>query len=280
MLCFAANSLLCRLALLTSKIDPATFTSVRLVSAAATLLLLVGVSRGSKLRPSPPDWRSVVALFAYAVLFSFAYVRLGAGTGALLLFGAVQLTMFAVALRKGERFSAKSWTALGIAVAGLVVLVLPGLSAPDPAAAALMAGAGVAWGALSILGRGNPDPLGTNAVNFAACVPLTLIVSLLATSILHVTLAGVMLALASGIVASGVGYVVWYSALRRLSRSHAATVQLSVPVIAAFGGVLLLAEPVSLRLVIASVSLLGAVAVIVTQPAVNRPEPRPWQSSR
>ena len=269
MLAFAANSLLCRLALGSRLIDAASFASVRMISGAVALGLIMLVRR--PLRIVSTDWRSVLALFAYMVLFSFAYLSLGAGTGALILFGAVQITMFGFALRAGERFSPLSWVGLSAAVLGLIFLVSPGLTAPDPLGAVLMAIAGIAWGLYSLLGRGVADPVAATAGNFIYSVPLVAAVSLLSVHDFSVSLGGLVLAIASGAVASGCGYVIWYAALPGLTAARAATVQLSVPVIAALGGVALISEQVTLRLVFASAVTLGGVALVFTQRATKPP---------
>jgi drug/metabolite transporter (DMT)-like permease len=197
--------------------------------------------------------------------FSFAYVTLGAGTGALILFSAVQLTMFVVALRGGEHFPLPSWLGLAIAVAGLVYLVSPGLTAPDPLGAVLMALAGIAWGVYSLRGRGTADPLSSTASNFICVVPMVILLILVFVGNIRVSPPGLALAVTSGAVTSGLGYVAWYAALRGLSGTRAATVQLSVPVIAAIGGVLLLAEPITLRLLVASAATLGGVWIVLIQ---------------
>jgi drug/metabolite transporter (DMT)-like permease len=264
MIAFAANSLLCRLALGPDLIDPASFATVRVVSGAITLRLIV-LLRGGPRSNGGADWRSAFMLFAYMACFSFAYVSLGAGTGALILFGAVQLTMFMFALRGGERFTILSWTGLAVAMFGLIYLVFPGLSAPDPAGAALMTLAGVAWGLYSLLGKGAANPLDATRRNFLYCVPLVLGVSLLFLRDLSVSTTGLALAAASGAIASGCGYVIWYAALPHLTAARASIVQLSVPVIAAFGGVALLSEQMTLRLVLASVATLGGVATVLVQ---------------
>jgi drug/metabolite transporter (DMT)-like permease len=268
MLAFAANSLLCRLALGQGLIDAATFTTVRVISGAATLCLIVLLRRRPR-EPSTANRRSAVMLFTYMAFFSFAYRSLGAGTGALVLFGAVQLTMFIVALHEGEHFSWLSWAGLTAAILGLIFLVSPGLTAPDPVGAVLMAIAGIAWGFYSLLGRGATDPLEATARNFVYSVPLVLVVSLLFWSDFSGTPKGLALAVASGTVASGCGYVIWYAALAGLSGTRAATVQLTVPVIAAFGGVVLLSEQITLRLLIASAATLGGVAIVVAQRAAK-----------
>jgi drug/metabolite transporter (DMT)-like permease len=262
MLAFAGNSLLCRLALGQGLIDAASFTTVRVVSGAVLLGALTWRSASPAGRIAL-DWRTVAALSAYMICFSFAYLSLAAGTGALLLFGAVQLTMFAVALRAGERLATRAWLGVALAVFGLGYLVAPGVTAPEPAGALLMTVAGIAWGLYSLLGRGNANALRATALNFIGSVPVVAIVSVLALRGFHGTWQGLLLAVISGAVTSGLGYVVWYAALRHLTAARAATVQLSVPVIAALGGVVLLAEPVTLRLVLASVLTLGGIALVV-----------------
>lgn len=264
MVAFAANSVLCRLALGDGHIDAASFTAIRVISGA---LLLAGFviyrDRGRVTRDA--DWRAALALFSYMVFFSFAYLSLGAGTGALILFGAVQLTMFIVALRSGETFSPVAWLGLLVAFAGLIYLVLPGITAPEPLGALLMMIAGISWGAYSLLGRSAPDPTRATAWNFLLCVPLVIVVVGVFANQLQVSVYGVVLAIASGMAASGLGYVTWYAALQGLAATSAATVQLSVPVIAAIAGVLLLAEEPTLRLVIASITTLGGVALVLSQ---------------
>jgi drug/metabolite transporter (DMT)-like permease len=267
MLCFAANSLLCRLALAPQLIDPATFTSVRVLSAATMLSLVVWLRRRHFPRLSYANPRSIAALFAYLVFFSFAYTRLSAGTGALILIGGVQLTMFCIALHEGERFSLPSWLGLGLALLGVLYLVLPGVSAPDPLGAGLMAMSGVAWGFFSLLARGVDHPVESNADNLLCCLLPAALVNLYCLGDFTGTSAGLGLAVASGAIATGFGYIVWYLALRDLSAAHAATVQLSMPAIAALGGVAFLAEPLSLRLLIASAAMLGGIAIVVTQRA-------------
>ena len=268
MLAFAANSLLCRMALGAGLVDAASFTGIRIVSGAIVLGLIILPRWREHGRPAV-NWGSVAALFAYMICFSIAYLSLSAGTGALILFGAVQLTMFTVALRAGEPFSTASWAGLLLAIGGLVYLVSPGVTAPDAMGALLMAIAGIAWGFYSLLGRNSADPMESTAYNFIYCVPLTVLTSLLFLGDLRVTITGASLAVASGAVASGLGYFVWYAALRGLTAMRAATVQLSVPVIAAFGGVVLLAEDVTLRLVLASAATLGGVAIVLRQKAAS-----------
>jgi drug/metabolite transporter (DMT)-like permease len=257
---FAGNSILCRMALAEGAIDPVTFTAIRLVSGAAALWL---IARWAGREPVAPGgaWSPAALLFAYALPFSLAYVSLSAGTGALILFGAVQLTMIGAALRAGERPRRLQWIGFALAVAGLITLLSPGLSAPPPVGAALMVLAGVSWGLYSLLGRGVPDPLAQTGVNFLRAAPLGLAAGLVALPWMHVAPRGAMLAVASGALTSGVGYVLWYSALRGLSASRAAFVQLPVPVLTAAGGVLLLDETVSLRLLIAAAAVISGIAL-------------------
>ncbi len=263
MVAFAANSLLCRLALHTpSAIDPTSFASLRIASGAIVLALILRLKSGPAAR-TRPDWFAAVALFAYAALFSFAYQLLSAATGALVLFGAVQLTMLGAGLRAGERFVPLGWFGFALAVGGLVYLVSPGLTAPPAAGTVLMIGAGIAWGVYSLRGRGTNDPLAATAGNFLRATPLALLASVLLIGQFHADMRGVALALASGAITSGMGYVIWYAALRGLSALRAATVQLSVPPIAALGGVVLLSESITLRLVVASIATLGGIALVL-----------------
>jgi drug/metabolite transporter (DMT)-like permease len=266
MLAFAANSLLCRLALQQPIIDPASFGSIRLASGALVLGLIVRLQAGHG-TPARPDWPAAAMLFAYVACFSFAYLTLSAGTGALILFGAVQVTMIGAGLRAGEQFRPVAWGGLLLAVGGLVYLVSPGLSAPPLVGAVLMAVAGVAWGGYSLRGRGVPDPLAATAGNFLRATPLAIGLSLLTVGGAHATLPGAALAVASGALTSGIGYVVWYAALTGLTAMRAATVQLSVPPIAALGGALLLGETITPRLALASAAILGGIALVLTSRA-------------
>lgn len=270
---FAANSLLARGALAGGGrlIDAASFTAVRLVSGAVVLWVLLrargggGEQRGS--------WGSALALFAYAAGFSLAYVRLGAGVGALLLFGCVQATMLGAGVVRGERPRVLEWVGLLVALGGLVGLTAPGASAPDPLGAVLMAAAGVAWGLYSLRGRASQAPLAATAGNFLRSVPMATglsALSALAVEPPRATAAGLGLAVASGALASGVGYSLWYAALPHLTATRAAIIQLAVPVLAAAGGVLLLAEPLSVRLLGAGSALLGGVLLALTAGAARR----------
>lgn len=263
LIAFASNSILCRLALGAGAIDAGSFTAVRLGSGAALLLLVRGAAGARSIAGGRSGWISAAMLFSYATAFSFAYLRLGVGTGALVLFGAVQATMILGALRSGERFVPLEGIGLVLAVAGLIFLVAPGLTAPSPLGCGLMAAAGISWGVYTLRGRGTGDPLGDTARNFARSLLFAVGIGLIALRGLHLTAHGVLLAVISGALASGVGYVLWYAALRGLSSIRAAAVQLSVPVLAAAGGVAFLSEAVSLRLVVAAVLILGGVALAI-----------------
>ena len=269
MTAFAANSILCRMALKTTAIDPATFTLIRLASGAATLWLIVRVRTGANVRAG--SWPSAFGLFAYAAAFSFAYVSLSAGTGALILFGAVQATMILYGLLRGERFTPLQTVGLLIALGGLVALLLPGATAPHWAGATLMAIAGIAWGAYSLMGRASTHPIETTAGNFLRAAVLGALLSIVSIGVFAWDARGALLAVLSGAVASGVGYAIWYTVLPALRATHAATVQLSVPVIAAIGGVLLLGEHLSLRLVLCSVATLGGIALVLHARKLKKP---------
>ncbi|NMM05840.1 DMT family transporter [Polaromonas sp.] len=268
LLAFAGNSLLCRLALKHTGIDPASFTSVRILSGALTLWLITR-SR-SRSASGAGNWPSALALFVYAAAFSYAYVSLPAATGALLLFGAVQATMIGYGLWLGERLLVRQWLGLLCAFAGLAGLLLPGLSAPPALGAALMLGAGVAWGVYSLRGKAAGDPTRVTSGNFLRAAPMAALLSLLTVRWSAVDLAGLGYALASGALASGVGYAIWYSALRGLKATSAATLQLSVPVLAALGGIVFLGETVTGRLLLASATILGGIALVMARPAAPK----------
>lgn len=266
MLAFAGNSLLCRLALRNTAIDPASFSTVRLAAGALALALIAALRGGSRIRPLAGNWISALALFAYAESFSFAYLSLSAGSGALLLFGAVQISMIGWGIRGGERLGGRQIGGLLLAIAGLVVLLLPGLSAPPLSGALLMAGAGVAWAVYSLRAKSAGDPTSVTAGNFVRAVPLALALSLATLPSMRWDAAGIGWGVASGALCSGVGYAIWYAALGRLKLTSAATVQLSVPVIAAVGGVLFLGESASLRLAACGLAVLGGVALVLLAP--------------
>ncbi|MFP5354429.1 MAG: DMT family transporter [Gemmatimonadota bacterium] len=270
MAAFAGNSLLCRAALKGTSIDAASFTAIRLVSGAVALWLIVKATRSDGVGAG--NWRSAIALFVYALAFSLAYVHLSTATGALLFFAAVQATMIGYGLWSGERMWWLQVMGLVLALGGLVGLLLPGLSAPPILDAALMLGAGVAWGVYSLRGKGPGNPVRVTAGNFlrAALIASTLGLLFLSRERPSMAAAGVGLAVASGALASGVGYAIWYRVLPSLRATTAASVQLSVPVIAALGGVMFLGESVTVRLVLASLAILGGIALVVLE---RRPMP-------
>lgn len=258
MIAFAANSLLCRIALTQTAIDPAGFTIIRMLAGAVTLSLIV-LARKRSLRNSG-SWQGAFSLLAYAVAFSFAYVNLPAGTGALLLFGSVQATMIVTGLYQGEHLRIMQWIGLLTAFGGLIVLVAPGIHAPDPLGAALMAIAGMAWGVYSLLGRKLGDPLVATAGNFLRAAPFSLLLLPLVGS---VDSQGAIFAVLSGSISSGVGYAIWYSILPSLKATQAASVQLTVPVIASTAAVFILGENFTFNLIIASVAILGGIALVI-----------------
>jgi drug/metabolite transporter (DMT)-like permease len=265
LLAFAANSVLARLALRADAIDPASYSAIRLATGALMLALIVA-ARGS--RPGGAgNWRGAALLALYAVPFSFAYVALTTGTGALILFGTVQITMIGAGLLLGERPPGTTWLGAALAAVGLVALVLPGLAAPPLGAAALMAVAGMAWGAYSLVGRGATEPLLATGGNFLRAAPLGLAAlaaaALLAPAAHRVTGPGAALATASGALASGLGYVAWYAALPGLTRTQAALTQPAVLVLAAAAGVVLLGEPLTLRLVLSGSAILAGIALVI-----------------
>lgn len=261
---FALNSLLCRMALGGGEIDAASFTTVRLVSGALILSVILLISKKWNTATTRGNWPSAVFLFAYAICFSFAYLGLTTGTGALILFGSVQITMIGVSLFKGERPGLLEWLGLGLAFGGLIYLVFPGLSAPPLVSSLLMATAGVAWGLYTLRGKGSADPLADTMGNFVRSVPMVIFASLPFLSQINLSSRGIILAIISGAVTSGLGYTVWYSALKFHTATRVAILQLSVPVIAAAGGVFLLSEAADLRLFVAGALILGGIGLAVS----------------
>ena len=297
MTAFAGNSVICRLALKQTSIDAASFTFIRIISGAIALWFIVKFRKrlmvdrttsplverspnsppvtrlprrslakaGHSSLPRAGNWPSALALFAYAAAFSFAYISLSAGTGALLLFGAVQATMIIWGLRQGEHLRARQWVGLAFALGGLVALLSPGLSAPPLGGSILMLGAGIAWGIYSLRGQASGDPISETAGNFLRAVPLAAVLSVAFLPWASLDRAGIGFAILSGTIASGVGYAIWYTALPGLKAASAATVQLSVPVLAAAGGILFLGESITLRLLLASLAVLGGIALVVIE---------------
>ena len=258
---FAFNSILCRMALATGEIDAASFTVIRLVSGTVTLAAIILATGKTRSLAKNGNWASAFFLFAYAIAFSFAYLGLTTATGALILFGCVQLTMFGVSLYGGVRPGVLEWVGLVVAFTGLVYLVLPGLAAPPLMNALLMAAAGIAWGFYTLRGKGSEDPLADTAGNFLRAVPMVVIIGTVFISSIQISGRGAMLAILSGAIASGIGYSVWYAALKHHTPTRAAVLQLSVPVIAAVGGIVLLSETASIRLLIAAALILGGIGL-------------------
>ena len=261
MVAFAGNSILCRLALRDGAIDPASFTSIRLAAGALALLAILFVSRPRASLRASGSWPSALALFVYAICFSYAYISLSAGMGALILFGFVQATMIAIGLAQGDRPGLMAWFGWSIAFGGLVWLVLPGVEAPQPGGALLMAAAGIAWGIYSIRGKSEADALAATTSNFVLSIGFVAALTALTVAASDISPRGVAFAIASGALTSGVGYVIWYAALDHLTAMQAALVQLSVPALATAGGVALLGEPLSVRLLVSSALVLGGISV-------------------
>ncbi|WP_326490258.1 DMT family transporter [Shewanella sp. AS1] len=263
LLAFASNSVLCRLALGEQAIDAASFTSVRLLSGILVLMLILGLKQSPDSVSSKGSWRSALFLFIYAIAFSFAYISLETGVGALILFGSVQLTLILLGLASGSRLRALEWCGLLLAFSGFVYLLLPGLSAPPLLGFCLMSLAGAAWGFYTFAGKGSKNPLMDTGYNFLRTLPLVLILMALSFSQFSWTQEGILLAIISGGITSGLGYTIWYIALGGLSAIQAAVVQLLVPVIAALGGVIFAGEELSGRLVIAALMILGGTLVVI-----------------
>ena len=263
MIAFAANSLLNRLALGNSTVDASSYTAMRLVSGAIMLGVIGTATKEKGWIIQRGNWQSAAFLFLYAIAFSFAYLSLNTGTGALLLFGSVQLTMILAALYNRECPSILEWMGLFLALGGLVYLVFPGLKAPSPLGSMLMVAAGISWGFYTLRGRGSSDPLADTASNFIRAVPFVLVISLFNAKNIHLSTYGLILAGISGAITSGLGYVIWYAALRGLTTTRAATVQLAVPVLAAWGGIIFLSEEVSFRLLLAGILVLGGIGLAV-----------------
>lgn len=266
MIAFAANSVLCRIALGNELIDAATFTTIRLGSGALSLLVILYLKQPQyfeKLSIKTFNFSSSFSLFLYAICFSYAYIEISTGTGALILFGTVQLTMIVAGIVKGEKPTLTVWTGTTLAFGGLVYLILPGVDAPSSVNAILMAMSGFAWAIYTLRGRKSANPIADTTWNFVGTLPFIALTSAVAATAFSTTLQGIILAIASGAIASGMGYAIWYTVLPSLSRTVAAIVQLSVPTIAAFGGVIFMLEPFSTRLILASIATLGGIAMVI-----------------
>ena len=263
LLAFAANSVLCRMALGDKTIDASSFTIIRLLSGAIVLTIILKIKNKSKQAKTKGNWYSSIMLFLYAITFSFAYITLDTGTGALILFGAVQITMILLSIYAGNRLHILEWMGLIIAFTGFIYLILPGVNIPSIRGFLLMAIAGIAWGIYTLNGRKSKNPLMDTAYNFIRTIPFLIILLIISISQVNYSTEGIWLAIISGGVTSGIGYTIWYMALGGLSATQAAVVQLLVPVIAAFGGVIFIAEKITFRLTMASFLILGGILVIV-----------------
>ena len=267
LLAFAGNSLICRMALQLTEIDPATFNTIRLVSGAVFLGLFITASRS--IGRIEGTWVGAVALFIYAIAFAYAYSGMPAGTGALLLFGSIQVAMLITGMVMGERFSQVQLLGLGLAVIGLVALMWPAVGAPDPSSGVLMVISGVAWAVYTLMGRGAGNPMAATAGNFLRATPIAIgfyLVGWATFGDVSWDIPGVFYALVSGVVTSGMGYICWYASVKELKVTHAATVQLSVPIIAAVGGVIFLNEAITQLLVFVSISVLCGIALVIFNP--------------
>ena len=270
MLAFAANSVLARLALGPVGADAMAYTGIRLASGAIALAVLLAAAHRGRGYRIAGSWTGAAALAGYALAFSIAYIMLGAGVGALILFASVQIGVIGAAIVKGDRPGILEWTGLAVAFTGLVYLVSPGLTAPAPLGALLMVAAGLCWAAYTLIGRGSQSPLADTTGNFIRTLPLALPLVLIGSLWHGLDTATLLYAVASGVVASGLGYAIWYAVLPSLARTQAAIVQLSVPAIAAAGGVILIAESLTLRLVVSSLAILGGVALALLTASKRR----------
>ena len=266
---FAANSVLCRLALGTNAIDATSFTTIRLLSGIAILFVLIQLTRliqkptkDLKLQ-SKGSWLSAAMLFIYAVAFSFGYISLDTGTGALILFGAVQITMILSNVVTGNKLHLSEWLGLALAFTGFVYLIMPSVTTPSLTGFVLMSISGMAWAFYTLLGRKSKNALNDTAFNFLRTVPFIFILMVFSLDSLHVSSSGIMLAILSGAIASGVGYFVWYIALAGLSVTQAAVLQLFVPIIAALGGVIFTSELITVRLIESSALVLGGILMVI-----------------
>lgn len=260
---FAANSVLCRMALGEKTIDPSSFTIIRLFSGTIILLFIMKIKYRVKTKITKMRWLSSGMLFIYAVSFSFAYMTLSTGTGALVLFGSVQTALILISIYSGYRPHLSEWIGLLIAFSGFIFLVLPNISTPSFVGFILMSIAGFAWGVYSWLGIASKNPITETALNFTAALPFVIILMIFAIPYLQASAKGIILAIISGSAASGIGYILWYSALRGMSATESAVVQLFVPIIAAFGGVIFISETITARLLIASILILGGILTVV-----------------
>lgn len=263
LIAFAANSVLCRLALGNDAIDASSFTVIRLLSGTIALLIIISISRDTTKATTKGSWVASFMLFLYATAFSYAYISLDTGTGALILFGAVQITMILLSLIAGTRLHISEWVGVAIAFLGFVYLILPGVTTPSITGFMLMTVAGIAWGVYTLKGRSSKNPLMDTAYNFLRTTPFVVLLALFTMNHINYSSEGILLALLSGALTSGIGYTIWYIALGGLSSTQAAVLQLSVPVIAAFGGVLFVSEAITARLAISAAMVLGGILIVI-----------------
>jgi drug/metabolite transporter (DMT)-like permease len=266
MLAFAANSVLCRLALTDQYIDPMSFSLIRVCSGAAVLLLLYLFST----EKAKIEWNVKNGFFLalYIVAFSLAYLHIDAGVGALLLFGTVQLSMVGYGLWHGEKINIRRGTGLGIAILGIFILLLPGAAAPNPVYAAIMVLSGIGWALYSIVGKNMQNPLASSLANFVLAIPFVLLVYAAFYTKSFVQPQGILLAVISGGLASSGAYVLWYAIVKQIDRVTASSVQLSVPCLAILGGILFIGEALSWRIIIATVIVLAGIALVVLDKSV------------
>ena len=263
LIAFAANSVLCRIALGDEAIDASSFTVIRLLSGAFVLLVIISATGKTAEVSTKGSWAASFMLFLYAVTFSYAYISLDTGTGALILFGSVQITMILLSLISGTRLHITEWTGVVISFAGFVYLILPGVTMPSVTGFLLMTVAGIAWGIYTLKGRGSKNPLMDTAYNFIRTIPFVVILAISTMDNIHYSSEGIVLALIAGGVTSGIGYTIWYIALGGLSSTQAAVLQLSVPVIAALGGVVFVSEAITFRFTISAALVLGGILLVV-----------------
>jgi len=263
LIAFAANSVLCRLALGSGTIDAASFTGIRLFSGAIALFIILSIKSSNKDLSSKGSWAASFALFLYAITFSYAYLLVDTGTGALILFGSVQISMILMSLISGTRLHLSEWSGVIIAFSGFVYLIVPSITTPSINGFILMTISGISWGVYTLMGRSSKNPLMDTTFNFLRTIPLVVLLALYAMQNLHFSSEGVILALLSGGITSGVGYTVWYIVLRDLSSTQAAVIQLSVPVIAAIGGVVFVAEVITSRLIISTAVVLSGILMVL-----------------
>lgn len=263
LIALSANSVLCRLALENDAIDASSFTVLRLLSGAIVLLIIISTTRNTAVTSSRGSWSASFMLFLYAITFSYAYISLDTGTGALILFGSVHITMILLSHISGTRLHITEWFGVIIAFAGFIYLILPGITTPSFIGFLLMTVAGIAWGIYTLKGHGSKSPLMDTAYNFFRTIPFVVLLAISTFNNINYTSEGILLALLSGGITSGIGYTIWYIVLGGLSSTQAAALQLTIPVIAAIGGVIFVSEAITFRLIISATMVLGGILIVV-----------------